>query len=82
MKLNVDLFELDLAAARMQNIELRQDEFVTFAASVIDGFDRELAQYLGACFNQVATGQNLEAGGDFNTLIKDHIRSVIDKAQL
>lgn len=79
MKLNIDLFELELAAARMQNIEFKLGEFIEFAASVIDGFDGELAEYLGRCFNQVATGQDIESGGDFNTLIKDHIKKVIDR---
>lgn len=77
MELDVDFTGLNLAAAKMQGIELKADEFIDFACSVIDGIDDELTVFLTDSFKLVVTGEDDSAGSDFNRLIKDFIKSEV-----
>lgn len=77
MELDVDFTGLHLAAAKMQGIEFRVEEFINFAGSVIDGMDEELSVYLAKSFELVVTGEDDAAGSDFNRLIKDFIKNAV-----
>ena len=77
MELDVDFTGLHLAAAKMHGIEFSVEEFINFADSVIDGMDDELSVYLAKSFELVVTGEDDEAGSDFNRLIKDFIKNAV-----
>ncbi|MEJ6534106.1 hypothetical protein [Pseudoalteromonas lipolytica] len=76
MELDVDFTNLQLASAKMRGIELNAEQFISFASTVIDGIDNELAAYLELSFNQVIRGEDVKAGSDFNQLIKDFIEQM------
>lgn len=77
MELDVDFTGLHLAAAKMQGVEFRVEEFINFAGSVIDGIDDELTDYLTESFNLVVSGEDDAAGSGFNRLIKDFIKNAV-----